>query len=105
MSSKTSLNAMSGVSFDMNENQNPEAEQDRKNRRFAVSANRGAASHRVRYVETGWGGRGYGRVHFCQAVPDLEHAGGIKATQVPGHSDTSECSGSEAQKADADSAP
>ena len=78
---------------------------DRKNRRFAVSANRGRASHRVRYVETGGAAVDTEECTFCQAVPDLEHAGEIKATQVPGHSDTSECSGSEAQKAGADSAP
>jgi hypothetical protein len=96
---------MSGVSFDMNENQNPEAEQDRKNRRFAVSANRGAASHRVRYVETGGAAVDTEECTFCQTVPDLGHAGGIRATQVPGRSDTSECSGNEAQKGDADSAP
>lgn len=78
---------------------------ERKNRRFAVSANRGRASHRVRYVETGGAAVDTEECTFCQAVPDLEHVGGIKATQVPGHSYTSECSGSEAQKADADSAP
>ncbi|QFS87056.1 hypothetical protein FIU96_09375 [Marinobacter sp. THAF39] len=104
MSSKTSLNAMSGVSFDMNENQNPEAEQDRKNRRFAVSANRGSASHRVRYVETGGAAVDTEECTFCQAVPDLDHAGGIRATQVPGRSDTSECAGNGAQTGAADSA-
>ena len=89
----------------MDKDQKRKSEQVRNNRRFSVSANRGRASHRVRYVETGGAAVDTEECTFCQAVPDLEHAGGIKATQVPGHSDTSECSDSEAQKADADSAP
>lgn len=89
----------------MDQNQNPETEQDRKNRRYAVSANRGNASHRVRYVETGGAAVDAEECTFCQAVPDLEHAGAIRATQVPGRSDTSERSGNEAQRGDAGSAP
>lgn len=91
--------------MDQDQSQIPETEQDRKNRRFAVSANRGSASHRVRYVETGGAAVDTAECTFCQDVPDLDHAGGIRATQVPGRSDTSECSGNEAQKGDADSAP
>ena len=89
----------------MDQNQIPETEQDRKNRRYAVSANRGSASHRVRYVETGGAAVDTEECTFCQTVPDLGHASGIRATQVPGLSDTSECSGNSAQKGDADSAP
>ena len=51
---------------------------ERKNRRFAVSANRGRASHRVRYVETGGAAVDTEECTFCQAVPDLEHAGELK---------------------------
>ncbi len=91
--------------MDQDQSQIPETEQDRKNRRFAVSANRGSASHRVRYVETGGAAVDTEECTFCQAVPDLDHAGGIRATQVPGRSDTSECAGNGVQTGDADSAP
>lgn len=90
--------------MDQDQSQIPETEQDRKNRRFAVSANRGAASHRVRYVETGGAAVDTEECTFCQTVPDLGHAGGIRATQVPGRSDTSECAGNGAQTGAADSA-
>ncbi|MET4024756.1 hypothetical protein ABIE59_000261 [Marinobacter sp. MBR-99] len=88
----------------MDQNQNQSSEQDRKHRRYAVSANRGAASHRVRYVETGGAGVDTEECTFCQAVPDLNHAGGIRATQVPGRGDTSECAGNGVQTGAADSA-
>ncbi|MAO13519.1 MAG: hypothetical protein CMG82_09510 [Marinobacter sp.] len=90
--------------MDQDQSQIPETEQDRKNRRFAVSANRGSASHRVRYVETGGAAVDTEECTFCQTVPDLGHAGGIRATQVPGRSDTSECAGNGAQTGAADSA-
>ncbi|MFO7529200.1 MAG: hypothetical protein R6W86_10410 [Marinobacter sp.] len=46
----------------------------RKDRKFAVSANRGQASHRVRYVETGGALVDTGECTFCQSVPDLQEA-------------------------------
>ncbi len=46
---------------------------DRRNdRKFAVSANRGQASHRVRYVETGGALVDTDECTFCQSVPDLQ---------------------------------
>lgn len=44
----------------------------RKDRKFAVSANRGRASHRVRYVETGGALVDTEECTFCQSVPDLK---------------------------------
>lgn len=41
-------------------------------RRFAVSANRGRARHRMRYVETGGATVDTGECNFCQAVPEPE---------------------------------
>jgi len=63
-----------------------EAENERKNRRFAVSANRGKASHRIRYVETGGAAVDAEECTFCQAVPDLEDDANVKSTRVTGHS-------------------
>ncbi|NWO06071.1 MAG: hypothetical protein HLX50_10340 [Alteromonadaceae bacterium] len=45
---------------------------ERERRRFAVSANRGKASHRIRYVETGGALVDNEECTFCQAVPDLD---------------------------------
>ena len=53
-----------------NESENTVPERDR--RRFAVSANRGKASHRIRYVETGGASVDNEECTFCQAVPDLD---------------------------------
>jgi len=47
-------------------------EDRRKDRKFAVSANRGRASHRVRYVETGGALVDTEECTFCQSVPDLQ---------------------------------
>ncbi|MFW5824222.1 MAG: hypothetical protein ACOCVV_04585 [Marinobacter sp.] len=43
-----------------------------QDRRFAVSANRGAAHHRVRYVETGGATVDTGDCTLCQASPELD---------------------------------
>jgi hypothetical protein len=45
---------------------------ERDHRRFAVSANRSRASHRVRYVETGGASVDNEECTFCQAVPGLD---------------------------------
>ncbi|MBB5320601.1 hypothetical protein [Marinobacter oulmenensis] len=45
---------------------------DRSDRRFAVSANRGRASHRIRYVETGGAGVDTEDCTLCQSVPAPE---------------------------------
>jgi len=45
---------------------------ERKNRRYAVSTNRGHASHRIRYVETGGAAVDIEDCTFCQSVPDLK---------------------------------
>ncbi len=51
---------------------NPETAQDvRHDRKFSVSANRGGASHRVRYVEAGGAAVDTEECAFCQSVPDL----------------------------------
>ncbi len=65
-------------------NQNDEATEleQRKDRRFSVSANRGNASHRVRYVETGGAAVDTDECTFCQSVPDLDHEGEVKETEV-----------------------
>ncbi|MDN6320779.1 MAG: hypothetical protein L0J77_13540 [Marinobacter sp.] len=47
---------------------------DRRDRKFAVSANRGKASHRIRYVETGGSGVDIDECTFCEAMPDLSDA-------------------------------
>lgn len=50
----------------------PNTVSGRKDRKFAVSANRGQASHRVRYVETGGALVDTEECTFCQSVPDLQ---------------------------------
>ncbi|WP_100640600.1 hypothetical protein [Marinobacter salexigens] len=44
---------------------------ERRDRKFAVSTNRGSASHRVRYVEAGGAGVDIDECTFCEAMPDL----------------------------------
>lgn len=44
---------------------------DRWDRKFSVSANRGKASHRVRYVEAGGAGVDIDECTFCESMPDL----------------------------------
>lgn len=44
---------------------------DRRDRKFAVSTNRGQASHRVRYVEAGGAGVDIDECTFCESMPDL----------------------------------
>lgn len=43
----------------------------RRDRKFSVSANRGRASHKVRYVEAGGAAVDTDECTFCQSVPDL----------------------------------
>ncbi|WP_339780422.1 hypothetical protein [uncultured Marinobacter sp.] len=47
---------------------------DRRDRKFAVSTNRGGASHRVRYVEAGGAGMDIDECTFCESIPDLSDA-------------------------------
>ena len=44
---------------------------ERRDRKFSVSANRGKASHRVRYIEAGGAAVDTEECTFCQSVPDL----------------------------------
>lgn len=44
---------------------------DRRERKFAVSTNRGKASHRVRYVEAGGAGVDVDECTVCESMPDL----------------------------------
>lgn len=44
---------------------------DRRDRKFAVSTNRGKAGHKVRYVEAGGAGVDIDECTFCEAMPDL----------------------------------
>ncbi|GGE73069.1 hypothetical protein GCM10011533_26830 [Streptosporangium jomthongense] len=44
---------------------------ERRDRKFAVSTNRGKASHKVRYVEAGGAGVDIDECTFCEAMPDL----------------------------------
>lgn len=53
-----------------NDSENTVPERDR--RRFAVSANRGKSSHRIRYVETGGASVDNEECTFCQGVPVLD---------------------------------
>ncbi|MBK1871635.1 MULTISPECIES: hypothetical protein [Marinobacter] len=48
---------------------------DRRDRKFSVSTNRGQASHRVRYVETGGASVDIDECTFCEAMPDLSGTG------------------------------
>lgn len=59
----------------------------RKDRKFAVSANRGQASHRIRYVETGGALVDTEECTFCQSVPDLQDSEKEKAARAETDSD------------------
>lgn len=48
---------------------------DRRDRKFAVSTNRGKANHRVRYVEAGGANVNVDECAFCEAMPDLSDEG------------------------------
>jgi len=48
---------------------------DRTDRKFSVSANRGKASQKVRYVEAGGAAVDPDECTFCQAMPDLSDGG------------------------------
>lgn len=58
--------------------QDPETDQKtddvRHDRKFSVSANRGGASHKVRYVEAGGAAVDTEECAFCQSVPDLSES-------------------------------
>lgn len=60
----------------MSDSIKPDEDPARAKRRFAVSANRGSASHRVRYVETGGSAVDTEDCTFCQSVPDLTNEDG-----------------------------
>ena len=51
---------------------------ERRDRKFAVSANRGKANHKVRYVEAGGAAVDTQECTFCQSVPGLSDDGGEK---------------------------
>lgn len=46
-------------------------EQRRRDRKFSVSSNRGRASHKLRYVETGGAAVDTEDCSFCQSVPEV----------------------------------
>lgn len=46
----------------------------RHDRKFSVSANRGGASHKVRYVEAGGAAVDTEECAFCESVPDLSES-------------------------------
>ncbi|MDL0429578.1 hypothetical protein QPM17_00435 [Marinobacter sp. TBZ242] len=54
-----------------NDQKTPDVRHDRK---FSVSANRGGASHKVRYVEAGGAAVDTEECAFCQSVPDLSES-------------------------------
>ncbi len=45
--------------------------QMRRDRKFSVSSNRGRASHKLRYVETGGAAVDTDDCSFCQSVPEI----------------------------------
>jgi len=70
---------------------------ERDHRRFAVSANRSRASHRVRYVETGGASVDNEECTFCQAVPGLDdEPEGVEKVVAPGEETSEEQASSEA---------
>lgn len=54
-----------------NANTDQQTQDVRHDRKFSVSANRGGASHKVRYVEAGGAAVDTEECTFCQSVPDL----------------------------------
>ncbi|WP_323750917.1 hypothetical protein [Marinobacter sp.] len=66
----------------MSHNDRLSDQEKRKDRRFSVSANRGNASHRIRYVESGGAAIDTEECTFCQALPDLEREGEVAKTEV-----------------------
>lgn len=67
-------------------------EDSRDQRRFAVSANRGRARHKVRYVETGGSAVDVDECTFCQATPDLSGTHVVSPSSDRGPNGSSECS-------------
>ncbi|MBN7768990.1 hypothetical protein KUV44_00840 [Marinobacter daepoensis] len=86
----------------MSDHMGPNKHSERSDRRFAVSSNRGQASHRVRYVETGGGAVDPDECTFCQAVPDLgdsiADSGKVRATQVVCAPESSEREGEASER-------
>jgi len=76
---------------------------ERDHRRFAVSANRSRASHRVRYVETGGASVDNEECTFCQAVPGLDDDSEANANAENGRPRSRPSGDSAAQTDDADS--
>ncbi|KPQ01487.1 hypothetical protein [Marinobacter sp. HL-58] len=56
---------------DSKTNQETRTDDVRHNRKFSVSANRGGASHKVRYVEAGGAAVDMEECAFCESVPEL----------------------------------
>jgi hypothetical protein len=56
----------------------------RQDRKFSVSANRGGARHRLRYVEAGGAAVDTEECTFCQSVPDLS-SGSAAESSDPEH--------------------
>jgi hypothetical protein len=81
----------------MADNESENTVPERERRRFAVSANRGKASHRIRYVETGGASVDNEECTFCQAVPGLadEPEDGEKSEET-GEDQDNEQAGSDA---------
>ena len=52
----------------------------RHDRKFSVSANRGGARHRLRYVEAGGAAVDTEECTFCQSVPDLSFGSGAEGS-------------------------
>ncbi|MDX1597227.1 MAG: hypothetical protein R3295_01065 [Marinobacter sp.] len=48
---------------------------ERNDRKFSVTTNRGEASHKVRYVESGGAAVDLDECTFCQSVPDISDDG------------------------------
>jgi hypothetical protein len=57
----------------------PDEESGRKNRKFAVSVNRGRARHSVRYVEIGGNTVDSEECTFCESIPVVSGADGDKS--------------------------
>lgn len=58
-----------------NTHQSGDQPPERRDRKFAVSVNRGRASHKVRYVEAGGAAVDTEDCTFCQSVPELSTNG------------------------------
>jgi len=75
---------------------------DRERRRFSVSANRGLAQARVRYVETGGAAVDTEECTFCQALPMAEKTSASVGKSSSRAADNSLAAGAEAETTDPD---